>query len=197
MIELECLMELHTSIDEAEKRIVSSGAKYKTTNKIIDTYYYDPKTGRFSLNSQNKLTEALRLRRIVNENKNIITYKKDHYLGASWLYSDEYELSVSSFYDANTLLGKIGYSYLVNLRMEKKIFEYDKYTIVLEKVQHLGNFIEMELSYQIRERQVLLEKQKIIETISQFNLETSSELNSGKPELMLLKKKLNNNGTQF
>ncbi len=180
MIELEILVEVFSSYDNALDELKKFD--YIQENLTEDIYYIDPLRG--TLLPQNcRLNASFRLRS--KGCRSYITFKKDHFQNDKWLYSDELETEIGDFVTGQQILEQLGFKKLVNLKNLKRVYKYQSYEIVLEKVEGLGVFLEVELKEQIKESEVVERKAEIQEFINLLNLSTSSELNCGKPELFL------------
>lgn len=187
MIELEILVEVKSAYHVALKEL--NKFKFISEDYVEDVYYYDP-LRKDLLPNNNRLYSSFRLRK--KGNNFYVTYKNDIFLGDKWLYSNEQEVQISNFDTMKEILDKLGLKPLVSIENKKKIFNYNDYEIVLEKVDNLGVFLEVEIKREIEESQIFKEKRKIQEFINSLNLEVSEELNSGKPELLLKKYGFNN-----
>jgi predicted adenylyl cyclase CyaB len=153
---------------------------------VIDTHYYDPLRPNLKPNAENQLTECLRLR-IKNEQA-FITYKEDKFNeNGTWLYSDEFETQIESPRIASQILEKMGLKELVTIKSLTRIYKFENYEIVLEKVEILGLYLEVEFCTD-KDVNVLEAKNEIQDFIDNLKLKLSP-VNMGKPEMMLRKKK--------
>ena len=185
MKEIETLVELNDDINKVLETF--NKFEYIDTQLVIDDYYYDPKRNNLKPNNNNQINECLRLRQ--KGNKNYITYKDDVFEGNVWLYSNEYETEIKSIEILKEILNKLGLKKLLTIKNTKKTYKYNDYEIVLEDVEDLGYFMEVE--YCTNEDVDVKEiKKQIQEFINSLNIKTSKELSIGKPELMLNKKNI-------
>jgi len=180
MIELEILVEVYSTYEEALDALKHLDLVQESFTE--DIYYADPL--RDTLQPKNfKLSASFRLRN--KGNKSFITYKDDYFQGDMWLYSDEYETEIGDFTTTQQILKKLGFEKMVVLKNLKRIYHYDTYEVVLESVENLGTFLEVELERKISEKDVISEKKKIQVFINSLKIDCSPELNCGKPELYL------------
>ncbi len=185
MKEIEVLKELYTDVEECKKRFKEQ-FEYLGSSIVIDTYYYDPlRRENLKPNKQNQINECFRIRE--KQNKYYITYKVDKFdNNNTWLYSEEYETYIGSLETMNKIISSLGFKKLLTIKNKKTEYASELYSIVLEEVEHLGNFIEVEICTD-KEVNVNQIKQEIEKFMSNLKLETSSELNMGKPEMMIKK----------
>lgn len=85
------------------------------------------------------------------------------------------------------ILGKLGLQELVIVNNKKHTFETTEYEIVVEDVEGLGVFLEVEYIGNSEKTSVDEIKKRIIQFIKDLNHKVGDELNSGKPELLLKK----------
>jgi predicted adenylyl cyclase CyaB len=182
MKEIEVLYSLENDITDVMTKLEQF--EHKGAKKTLDIYFVDEK--RDDLKPSNgKIYKCFRLR-----DKNgsaFITYKNDHYDGETWLYSDEHETKVKSFEQAYKIIECLGLKELVKIDNTKHTFVTPNYEIVIEEVKDLGCFLEVELLISDDVTDVAAEKQKIRDFVTELGLNPGEELNSGKPELMLIK----------
>ena len=185
MKEIEILVELQEDINKVIEKFKIFN--YITKELVIDEYYYDPKRNNLKPNKNNQINECLRLRQ--KGNKNYITYKDDVFENNTWLYSNEYETEIKDIEVLKEILNRLGLKKLITIKNNKTTYTYNNYEIVLEEVEDLGYFMEVE--YSTKEDVDVKEIKKQIQTfIDSLGLKVSKELNVGKPELMLKKKNI-------
>ena len=185
MREIEILVELQTNIVRAKSILEKFG--YKGTKNTKDVYYVDSLRKNLQLNQDNKLMECCRLR--AKGDKSYITYKIDHYDNGIWIFSDEYETEVKDLKVMEKIFECLGLEKLVVVDNVKHLYETPDYEIVLEEVADLGCFLEVEALHDDENFSVEEIKSKICDFIKHLGLTIGKELNSGKPELLLQKKK--------
>lgn len=183
MREIEILVELQTEIEVAREKL--SSFEFKGSKATIDKYFYDPLRTNLQLNAENKLMECCRLR--TKNNQHFVTYKIDIYDGHIWKYSDEHETQVTDIKALQNIFSNIGLKELVTIDNIKHTYVTEQYEIVIEEVKDLGNFLEVEYHIDNETKSVDEIKEEILDFIRALNLEVGNELNSGKPELLLLK----------
>ena len=186
MKEVEILVELKSSFEKAKE--ILSKYDFIGIKKTLDVYFFDPKREGLKLSKEGKLWASCRIR-----NKNdvaYLTYKSDHYDGETWLYSDEFEVTISDFETGIKILEGLGLKELVRIDNSKYTYLVgDKYEIVLEDVVGLGHFLEVEYLKTVNDDEVEIVKSNILKFIYELGLSVGDELNSGKPELILNKMK--------
>ena len=183
MREIEILVELKDTLQKAKGAL--SKFEYKGSKQTIDTYFYDSKRENLKLSSSNKLMECCRIRE--KNGTYFITYKIDNYINKIWQYSDEYETEVKDINAAKQIFKCLGLEELVVVNNIKHTYETTEYEIVIEEVENLGLFLEVEYLNDNETRKVEDIKSEIYTFIKELGLNIGEELNSGKPELLLNK----------
>lgn len=183
MREIEVLVELFDDIAMAKTKLAAF--EYEGAKQVVDTYYVDPKRKNLKLNAQNKLMECCRIRE--KNGKFFAAYKVDNYKGDVWQYSDEYETEVKDLHAMEMIFDCLGLEVLVIIDNTKHTYVTPDYEIVIEEVNGLGNFLEVEALHDDDRFSVDEVKAKIYKFIDDLGLNIGEELNSGKPELFLLK----------
>ncbi len=181
MQEIEILVELKSSLEEAKRKLRSF--EFKGAKTTLDIYFYDPLRDNLKPDADNKLLECCRIRQ--KADKSYITYKVDIYDGHVWSYSDEYETEIENYQAGIEILSRLGLVELVRIDSTKHVYKNENYEIVLEEVQGLGNFLEVEAISAPNDRGVADIKLEILDFISGLDIDVGEELNSGKPELKL------------
>lgn len=181
--EIEILVELKSDFSQARRAM--EVFDFKGAKKTVDYYYFDPLRENLKMDARQKLMECCRIRE--KAGKYYVAYKIDKYDGTTWLYSDEHE---TEFQDLNALqevFRHLGLQNLVTINNTKYTYETGLYEIVIEDVKDLGYFLEVEFTEQDDSTPVAEIKKGIYDFIQSLGLEVGDELNSGKPELLLLK----------
>ena len=80
---------------------------------------------------------------------------------------------------------------LAKISSHKTYYQYKDYEIVLEEVEKLGVFLEVELQNSAKYSDYINEKKKMQKFLNDLNLNVSNELNCGKPELYISKYGIN------
>ena len=181
--EVEILFRIKEDASIAKRNIIKFGGKYIKTTKVVDTYFYNNFSSQFRPSIKGRLNGCLRIR--VKDNKSFYTYKEDYFNNdGSWLYSDEYETEIS---DANSLknaLQKQGFKILTVVDSIKHYYIYTEYEICVEEVKSLGTFVEIEHNSNFLD-DIEVAKQEIRNVMTAFEFNDFTELDSGKPELMI------------
>lgn len=86
----------------------------------------------------------------------------------------------------NKIFDRLGFLELLTIHNSKRTYKYNDYEIVFETVKDLGYFIEVEYCTN-EDIDVKNKKKEIQEFINSLGLNVSSELNIGKPEMMIKK----------
>ncbi|MCC7572937.1 MAG: class IV adenylate cyclase [Candidatus Methanofastidiosum sp.] len=84
--------------------------------------------------------EALRVR--YSGNKAILTYKGPK-LDKISKSREEFEAFVSG--DIELILQKLGYTKIMDIRKKRKVYQYNDFTLLIDDVEDLGEYIEIEL----------------------------------------------------
>lgn len=187
MQEIEILVECYSSKDQVFDSL--SSFFYHGAKKVKDIYYYDPLRWFLKPWKNNKLEASFRLRN--KEWKYFITYKRDYSDEQGiWVYSDEYETEVSDIETIQQILDTLWFKELVVVDNLKYVFTNQNYEIVLEEVEDLWLFIEIELlNRDVAEKDIKKQKDIMKQYLESLWLQISDELHSGKPELLLKKRK--------
>ena len=185
-------IEVEVTFDNSKEEVIKKLSKfdYIGEKEICDIYYYDPLRDNLKPESDLRLNETFRLRK--TNNSFYITYKKQHFDGKLWVYSDEYETKVEKNDIVKSIITLLGLEPLIIVHNKRKIYKYEDYEIELEEVDGLGIFIEVErLSNDSDEMKV---KEEIREFIRSLKLKNVKELNIGKNQYLLsikMNKKIN------
>lgn len=182
MKEIEILVELYDDIELVKDKF--KNFEYLGLNHVIDEYYYDPKRGILKPNKDMQLDHCLRIRS--KNNNYYITYKDDVFDNGTWLYSNEYETKIEDIEMMRVIFERLGLKKLLVIDNKKETYRYKNYEIVLENIDGLGIFMEVEYCTD-KDIDVKTIKSEIQEFINNFNISVSSELNMGKPEMFLKK----------
>jgi adenylate cyclase class 2 len=184
--EIEILVELKTDFEIAKSML--GKFEFKGAKKTIDTYYFDPLRETLKPDVHNKLMECCRIRE--KADKYYVAYKVDKYDGLNWIYSDEYETEFEDLKALQHVFLHLGLKPLLTIDNTKYIYKNDQYEIVLEDVKDLGYFLEVEAIDEDENKSIEEIKKNISDFIQSLGLEIGAELNSGKPELLLLKNQI-------
>ncbi len=182
-------VEILTEVKDTKQNALKSlrGFKFEGEKETHDIYFFDPKREHLKPTSGGRLENSFRLRQ--KGNISYLTYKKDNFKpDGSWVCSDEHETGVSDYGATKAILMHLGAEILTEIKCTKHIFRNEKYEIVLEEVENLGIFLEVECLNDIEENKVNEEKKRIWEFINSLGIKIGGELDAGKPELMLRRK---------
>ena len=183
MKEIEVLVEVYSPIELVLNKLEQF--EFFGVHEVVDTYFYDSLRENLKPNENMQIDECLRLRK--KNDINTITYKKDKFEeNGKWLYSDEYETKVENLEILTQILEELGFKQLLIIDNTKRVYKYNNYEIVFENVKNLGYFIEVEFCTD-EDVDVKQRKKEIQSFINSLNLDTSEELNMGKPEMLIRK----------
>ena len=185
MEELEVSFELKNSIEEAQKKL--KDLKFIEEQNITDVYFYDPNKYTSKPSGDRELRECLRLRNI--NGKYIVSYKIDKFNDKDeYVYSDNTFKEIDDPKVALTQFNEAGLKELVTLKKKRYCYKHNSYSVYLEEIDSLGNFLEVE---KMCTEKAHFEKVKkdLAEYAKSLNLKIGEVLDCGKPELMI--KKLN------
>ena len=173
-------------LDNKEKAMgVLKKFEFIGSKKIFDTYYYD--SSRENLQPKNSCypKEWFRLRK--SDDKCFMTYKKDIFNKDRWTYSEEDEVEVSDFEVSKNIINNLGFKELITISNIRHTFETELYEIVLEEVEGLGLYMEVERLKVNDDEDVLKVKKEIQSFLDNLGINLSEEMTAGKPEMMLKK----------
>ncbi len=179
-------IEVEVAFDNTKKEMIELLSKYEYLGEkeIYDIYYYDPLRDNLKPESDLRLNETFRIRK--TDKGCYMTYKKQHFKGKLWIYSDEYEVVIENFETVKTIISMLGLEYLITVHNKRRVYRYNNFEIELEDVEGLGIFLEVErLSKDADEMKV---KEEIRNFIRNLNLKNVRELNIGKNQYLLSQK---------
>ena len=183
-------IEVEVAFDNTKKEMIELLSKYEYLGEkeIYDIYYYDPLRDNLKPERDLRLNETFRIRK--TDKGCYMTYKKQHFKGKLWIYSDEYEVVIENFETVKIIISMLGLEYLITVHNKRRVYRYNNFEIELEDVEGLGIFLEVErLSKDADETKV---KEEIRNFIRNLNLKNVRELNIGKNQY-LLSQKMNRN----
>lgn len=135
-------IEIKVKIEKSEKlsELLNKEGKLKYTDRQIDEYY-TPSHKNFV--SVDPVAEWLRLRD--SNGKFSINYK-------NWItgpdgksnHCDEYETKIETIEAMRNILKALNFKYLVTVNKERSAWDYKDYEISFDKVEGLGDFVEIE-----------------------------------------------------
>ncbi|NLL10486.1 MAG: class IV adenylate cyclase [Methanomicrobiales archaeon] len=136
MLEIEIKVRVST-IEEIKKRIITIGGEHSETVVEEDQYYNAPHRD-FEITD-----EALRVRSAGGGT--ILTYKgpKNTLLGSK--IREECNVRIDDAETFDTILKNLGFRPVAHVRKLREYYAYQDFSIALDKVDQLGEFVEIEL----------------------------------------------------
>ena len=183
MKEIEVLVDFDDSKEKALE--ILSKFEFIEEVELYDTYYEDPLRDNLKPESNLRINELFRVRRIGD--KCLITYKKNNFEGKRWVYSDEYETMADDYKTIEKIVSMLGLEEQIVVNNHRRYYKYNDYEITLDCVEDYGCFIEVE-KMSDEDVDVNKIKNEIREFINSLGLTNVRELNVGKNQLMLAKK---------
>ncbi|MCX8074470.1 MAG: class IV adenylate cyclase [Clostridia bacterium] len=184
MKEIEILVTFDNEKEDVLKKL--DKFEYIGDKDIYDTYYVDDLRENLKPESNLRTNEVFRIRR--KETECLVTYKKNHFEGNRWIYSDEYETKADDYKIMEKIVEMLGLKTQIKIYNKRKIYKYKDYEIVFEDVEDLGYFIEVEKILESDDEQDIKSvKKEIRNFIYSMGLENVRELDMGKNQLMLRK----------
>ncbi len=180
-------MEISIAFDNTKEEVLKilSQFDFIGEKEIYDTYYVDPLRDNLKPEDDLRLNETFRIRR--NKDACFITYKKQHFEGKLWTYSDEYETEVKDYKVMEKIISMLGLEPLITVHNKRTIYHYKDYEIILEEVENIGCLIEIE-RLSTDESEAIKVKEELRDFIRSLNLKNVRELNIGKNQYLLAKK---------
>jgi adenylate cyclase class 2 len=118
-----------------EKRLMALEARYLGEEEQVDLYFNHPSRDFSSTD------EALRLRRAGG--KLFITYKGPK-LDALTKTRIEHEVGIDNYDEAKRILLSLGFTPVMKVKKNRKLYSCRGYIIALDSVEGLGNYVEVE-----------------------------------------------------
>lgn len=184
MKEIEILVDFDNTKEEALE--ILSKFSFIEEKEVHDTYYEDPLRDNLKPKDNLRINELFRIRRKGEDC--YITYKKNHFEGNRWIYSDEYETKAENYEMVENVAKMLGLEEQVVVHNKRRFYHYEDYEITLEEVLDLGLFLEVEKVVPESETDVLKIKGEIHEFIKGLGFRNVRELDLGKNQLMLRNK---------
>lgn len=179
--------EISVSFDNTKEEVLKILSQFNFIAQIelYDTYYIDPLRNNLKPEEDLRLNETFRIRR--NKDTCFITYKKQHFEGKLWTYSDEYETEVKDYKIIEKIVSMLGLEPLIVVHNKRTIYQYKDYEIVFEEVENLGHLLEIE-KLSTDEKEAMEVKEELRNFIRSLKLKNVKELNIGKNQYLLSKK---------
>lgn len=184
MKEIETLITFDNTKEEVLK--ILSQFEFMEEKEIHDTYYVDELRDNLKPEPNLRINELFRVRRKGKEC--YITYKKQHFKGNRWIYSDEYETKADDYETIEKIIEMLGLEVQVVVHNKRRIYHHQDYEIIFEDVKDLGYFIEVEKMVNDEIQDVMKIKSEIRDFINTLGLTNGRILDLGKNQLMLRKK---------
>ena len=124
---------------EAEKKL-SSKAKFVEKIDQKDEYYVPAHRDFFE---EDPTSRYLRIR--FEEGRNEIGFHVCHYEDGEMVSADEYETEVEDPEEMREILKGLGMKNKVTVKKRRKVFETENHEIVIDQVEDLGCFMEIEV----------------------------------------------------
>jgi adenylate cyclase class 2 len=132
-IEVKFLVE---DLSAMRQRLMALGAALKTPRTYEDNWLFDT--------PDERLTRQGRLLRLRRDRRNLITYKEPPaHQDPDFKVLGEYEIEVSDFAQARTILEKLGFAPTLRYEKYRETFTHQGAEIVLDEVP-FGTFMEIE-----------------------------------------------------
>lgn len=180
-------MEISVAFDNTKEEVLNILSKFNFVGEkeLYDTYYFDPLRNNLKPEDDLRLNETFRIRR--NGNACFLTYKKQHFEGKLWTYSDEYETEVKNYKILEKVVSMLGLEPLITVHNKRTIYHYKDYEIIFEEVEHLGCLLEIE-KLGSDKAEALNVKEELRNFIRSLKLKNVRELNIGKNQYLLSRK---------
>jgi len=176
-------VEIKAYIDDLtliERQLKQLGAVYQTTLHQSDLYFQHP------IRNFAQTDEALRVR--ISNDQSYLTYKGPK-LDSNSKTREEFELNIVSPDKYTKLLTKLGFIPVKKVLKTRKVFNLDDIIISLDHLDHLGNFIELELEV-TDQKQIPSAKNRLFSLIKQLNISPTQLERCSYLELLLRPKHL-------
>ncbi|MCI9280900.1 MAG: class IV adenylate cyclase [Bacilli bacterium] len=183
MKEMEISVAFDNNKDEVLK--ILSQFNFIGEKELYDTYYIDPLRNNLKPEKDLRLNETFRIRR--SNATCLITYKKQHFKGKLWTYSDEYETEVKDYKTIEKIVLMLGLEPLIIVHNKRRIYQYKDYEIAFEEVENLGYLLEIE-KLSTDAKNAIEIKKELRQFIRSLKLKNVKELNIGKNQYLLSKK---------
>ncbi len=181
-------IEILVTYDNKKEEVLSILEKYEFIGEkeIYDTYFVDPLRDNLKPEANLRINEILRVRR---KGKGcLLTYKKNHFRGNRWFYSDEYETEVNSYEMMEDIIKRLGLEEQIVVHNKRRTYKHKDFNIELEEVENLGLFLEVEKVVADDTADLDAVKNEVRAFIKSLGLTNVRELDLGKNQLMLMKK---------
>lgn len=177
-IEIKVFLENPAEVEKKLRKI----AKF-VKEKLQKDEYFVPKHKDFF--NQNPVTEYLRVRH--EDGKNKIAYHFCHFdKKGALLETEEYETEVDNSGMMSTILKKLGMKHKITVTKYRKYFKYKNFEVLLDHIQELGFFLEIEAKNVKGTIQQI--KKECYKLLDEFGAVWKKTPNKGYPDMILDKK---------
>ncbi|WP_406660407.1 class IV adenylate cyclase [Methanolobus sp. ZRKC3] len=170
MIEIE--IKARASHEHLKKMLSGMGADFIGVENHSDTYYNAPHRD-FA-----QTDEALRIRSV--NGRSVLTYKGQK-LDTISKTREEFETEVDGT-NARSILLALGYFESGNVSKTREIFKYDDITIVLDSVEGLGEFVEVEI---VAESDSDISKKRLFDCLEKLRIRQEDTIRTSYLEMLL------------
>ncbi len=171
---------------EAAKKL-GEKAVFKEEIKQEDIYFTPEQKDFFEEKPTDKY---LRIRKTVYQDKktNEIGFHQCYFEeDGSLLYTEEHETEIEDSKKMTELLEKLGYRVKVRVTKKRRIYRYKGFELVLDKIEELGSFLEVEAREEVIGKPEK-KKKKCFQILEDFDLNWEKAMDDGYPDMLLEKR---------
>ena len=179
MYEVE--IKVRAGHDAVTDRLAELDAVPRGTVTQVDTYYDAPDRN-FA-----ETDEALRVRRERNgdDERTLLTYKGPLVDSAS-KSREEAETEVADVDAVREILGSLGYDPAATVRKERETYQVDGCTVTLDTIDGLGEFVEVEVSKAVSDREGVDEAREVaVRVLESLGLDPDEQIQTSYLGLLL------------
>lgn len=178
MIEVEVKLAVE-DLDEIEARLKKLGARFAEEKKQSDTYFNAPDRD-FA-----KTDEALRIR--MENEKNFLTYKGPKIDSKTKSRREiEIEIRKKEAEKLRSMLTQLGYREVAAVNKTRKVFRLHGHKISLDRVEHLGSFVEVEAT--AGEKNFEARRRQVFDLLKKLGLDRAKSIRQSYLELLLARR---------
>lgn len=163
-------IELKFKVDNLEniiKSLENSSCQISETIIQNDSIYVE------DLNNVQSVEGSVWLRIRKTNDQIELNYKKQH---AKKMESEEIEFGVDSYEKANEFLSALGYKKWVEVNKKRRYTKYKECNVCIDQVEHLGDFVELELL--IESNDAVDYEEKLLSIAESLGIDSSNRINS-------------------
>ena len=177
MYEVE--LKLRADHEALRGRLTTAGADRVESRRQVDTYYDAPHR------SFAETDEALRIRREEPTNGDDVTKLtyKGPLVEAASKTREEHETVVDDDEALQGVLAGLGFEPAATVRKDRTYFSFEGYTVVLDAVDGLGEFVEIER--EVPEAEVEAAREEAIDLLEQLGLDPDEQIRTSYLGLLL------------